>query len=138
VNPGRGDRIHYRHINRPRFDIGRWKIEFDLHTYNWQLNIMKRLKLLRRLLPQWHRAEKDFRDWYLHLAARFHPRTAEEYGNWLEILRCPAKVTGYRHIRHPRQETARREAEAALARLNQEAGSSKLEAGRRKQEAQEA
>ncbi len=141
VNPGRGDRIHYRHINRPRFDIGRWKIEFDLHTYNWQLNIMKRLKLLRRLLPQWHRAEKDFCDWYLQLAALFHPRSADEYAIWLEILRCPAKVTGYRHIRHPRQETARREAEAALARLNQETGSlpavagSKLEDGRRKQEA---
>ncbi len=118
VDPSRGDRMTYSHINRPRFDIGRFKIEFDIRTQNWQLNIMKRLKFLRGLLPAWHRAEREFREWYANLLPRFHYSSMGEYQLWLEILKAPEKVTGYRHIRHPKQERARKQAEASLARLN--------------------
>jgi indolepyruvate ferredoxin oxidoreductase len=118
VDESRGDRMSYSHINRPRFDIGSFKIEFDIRTYNWQLNIMKRMKFLRKLLPQWHRPEKEFRDWYTSLLGRFYFTDEREYSEWLEILRCPEPVTGYRHIRHPKQEAAKRHAEAILARLS--------------------
>jgi len=118
VDESRGDRIHYSHINRPRFDIGKFKIEFDWRTKNWQLNIMKRLKFLRRLLPEWHRAEKEFRDWYISLLPRFRYGNSAEYQAWIGILKCPEPVTGYRHIRHPKQDAARKVAEAALNRLS--------------------
>lgn len=117
VDASRGDRVTYRHINRPRFDIWGFKIEFDIHTHNWQLNIMKRLKFLRKLLPDWHRAERDFRDWYASLLTRFQYRSTADYQTWLEIFRSPEAVTGYRHIRHPKQEAARKLAESALSRL---------------------
>lgn len=119
VDEARGDRVQYSHINRPQFDIWGFKIEFDIRTRNWQLNIMKRLKFLRRLLPEWHRAEKQFRDWYAGLLLRFDHSSAAQYNLWLEIFRCPESVTGYRHIRHPKQAAARKSAEAALARLSQ-------------------
>ncbi|MCC7518825.1 MAG: 2-oxoacid:acceptor oxidoreductase family protein [Verrucomicrobiae bacterium] len=117
VDPAQGDLIAYRHINRPRFTLGRFNFEFDIRTRNWQLRLMKRMKFLRRLLPHWHRAEREFRDWYAGRVAAFDPRDAAEYEAWLSVLRCPEPVNGYRHIRHPKQEAARRAAEAILARL---------------------
>jgi len=118
VDESRGDRLTYSHINRPRFDIGRFKIEFDIRTHNWQLNIMKRLKFLRRILPAWHRPEKDFREWYAKLLSQFEFHGEMEYQLWLEVLNAPEPVTGYRHIRHPKQDRARQEAEATLARID--------------------
>lgn len=117
VDPSRGDTISYRHINRPRFDVGRFHVEFDIRTRNWQLDLMKRMKFLRRLLPGWHGTEKEFREWYARLLPRFEPRDTVEYDAWLSILDAPEGVTGYRHIRHPKQDEARRAAEAGLARL---------------------
>lgn len=117
VDPARGDSISYRHINRPRFEFGRFFIEFDIRTRNWQLNIMKRMKFLRHLLPDWHRTEKEFRDWYSREVGAFDPTNAAEYDAWLSVLRCPEQVSGYRHIRHPKQESARRAAEATLAQI---------------------
>ncbi len=117
VDLSRGDSISYRHINRPRFDFGRFHVEFDIRTRNWQLHLVKRLKFLRRLLPDWHRAEREFRDWYARQVAAFDPRNPEEYEAWLSVLRCPEKVNGYRQIRHPKQDAVRREADAILARL---------------------
>jgi indolepyruvate ferredoxin oxidoreductase len=119
VDPSRGDKVVYSHINRPRFDIGRFKIEFDVRTYNWQLNIMKRMKFLRRLLPEWHRPEKEFRDWYSNLLNQFLFANETQYHIWLEILRVPEMVTGYRHIRHPKQDLAKRRVESLLASLRQ-------------------
>ncbi len=117
VDPARGDSISYRHINRPRFEFGRFFIEFDIRTHNWQLNIMKRMKFLRHLLPDWHRTEKEFREWYSREVGAFKPSNAGEYEAWLSVLRCPEQVSGYRHVRHPKQEAARRAAEATLARI---------------------
>jgi len=119
VDLARGDKLHYSHINRPRFDIGQFKIEFDVRTYNWQLNIMKRMKFLRRFLPEWHRPEKEFRDWYSNLLSQFRYSNEVEYQSWLEILKAPEPVTGYRHIRHPKQEAARKKADGILTSLNQ-------------------
>lgn len=119
VDLSRGDKIHYSHINRPRFDIGKFKIEFDIRTYNWQLNIMKRMKFLRKLLPEWHRPEKEFRDWYVGILGRFRFQNEVQYHIWLDILKAPASVTGYRHIRHPKQDAARKKVEGLFGSFNQ-------------------
>ncbi len=117
VDSSRGDSISYRHINRPRFEFGPFHFEFDIRTRNWQLDLMKRLRFLRRLLPGWHGAEKEFRDWYSREVGAFDPANAAEYEAWLSVLRCPEQVRGYRLIRHPKQEVARHAAEAVLIRI---------------------
>jgi indolepyruvate ferredoxin oxidoreductase len=117
VDPARGDRIRYVHLTRPTIPLGSKNLQFDLRTYNWQLNLVKRMRFLRRFTVRWHRAEMDFRDWYLDLVPRFQYTTPAEYQTWLQILRSPEEVRGYRTVRHPRQEEVRKAAEEALERL---------------------
>jgi len=103
----KGDRIRYRHINRPQFNILGMNIEFDIETRNWQLNIMKYCKFLRWLLPQWHRKEKEFRDWYMGVVDQFHFQDKDSYQLYLQALKVPEEVRGYRHIRYPKMDDAR-------------------------------
>ena len=66
-----------------------------------------RMRVARRVLPGWHRRERAFRDWY----------AGEVVGavrdGWLagpdadEALRLPEAVTGFRSVRHPKEDRAR-------------------------------
>lgn len=47
------------HINRPAFDVAGKKIEFDFSPKPWMLKIMRHFRILRKLLPEWHRKEKE-------------------------------------------------------------------------------
>ncbi len=47
------------HINRPSFDLFGKKIEFDFSPKHWMLRIMKHLRSLRLLMPDWHKKEKE-------------------------------------------------------------------------------
>jgi len=115
VNERRGDSLQYVHINRPQFTVWGRDIEFDMKTRNWQLSVMKRLRVLRRLLPQWHEQEKAFRAWYEGLVDGFQIFTdARVYENYVRALRLPDKVSGYRKIRYPKMDAAVKEAEALL------------------------
>ena len=58
VDTANGDSIRYVHLNRPHFTVMGFDLEGDMDTRNWQLNLMKRMKFLRRWLPQWHAKEK--------------------------------------------------------------------------------
>lgn len=102
-----GDRLIYRHINRPQFKIGPWNIEFDIVTQNWQLNIMKHLKFLRKILPQWHKAEKDFRQWYSDLVDNFDFQEEASYRLYVQALQTPEEVRGYRQVRYPKMDEAK-------------------------------
>jgi indolepyruvate ferredoxin oxidoreductase len=117
VDPSRGDRIRYRHINRPHFDVLGLQIEFDMHGRQWQMRAMRHLKVLRRVLPRWHKREKDFRDWYCDLCAKFFYHDPETYKIWLELLGMPSQVTGYRDVRYPKMDQARNRAAELLQRL---------------------
>ncbi|MFA5191588.1 MAG: DUF6537 domain-containing protein [Verrucomicrobiia bacterium] len=117
VDPARGDRIRYSHINRPHFDVLGLQIEFDMRGKQWQMRAMRHLKVMRRVLPRWHRHEKDFRDWYCDLCAKFFYHDPETYKTWLELLRLPSQVTGYRDVRYPKMEQARSRAAELLQRL---------------------
>jgi indolepyruvate ferredoxin oxidoreductase len=50
------------HINRPAFDIGEKKIEFDFSPKPWMLKIMRHLRALRILMPNWHKKERAIAD----------------------------------------------------------------------------
>ena len=47
------------HINRPQFDIMGKKLEFDINPKYWMLKIMRHMRVLRILLPNWHHREKE-------------------------------------------------------------------------------
>ena len=114
VNTEKGDRLRYVHLNRPAFTILGRDIAFDMNTRDWQLRIMRRMKFLRRWLPAWHRKEKDFRDWYIGVVERFAFEDEAGYRRYTEALECPETVRGYREVRYPAMEAARRHVEELL------------------------
>ncbi len=111
VNPAHGDRITYRHYNRPEFAIFGRRIRFEIKTRDWQLRLMAKCRWLRKVLKGWHQREQDFRDWYIDLVEKLNYQGERDYERWLAILSTPADVTGYREVRYPKMEQARRRAE---------------------------
>ena len=115
VDPSRGDKIVYRHLNRPEFVIAGQTIKFKLRSQDWMLRLMRQAKFLRKLLPEWHKQEKQFREWYLNLVYRFAKESSpSSYQNWLEAIRQPEQVTGYREIRYPKMRAAKQRVETLI------------------------
>lgn len=46
------------HINRPAFDLMGKKIEFDFSPKPWMLKLMRHMRILRKLMPDWHKEER--------------------------------------------------------------------------------
>jgi indolepyruvate ferredoxin oxidoreductase len=113
VDPARGDRISYVHLNRPALDVLGRHLEWDMETRDWQLRLLRRARVLRGLLPSWHRRERAFRDWYEAevVGAVCDGRLAGAGAE--EALRLPESVTGFREVRYPKEDAAR----ARLAEL---------------------
>ena len=119
VRPELGDRMIHRHLNRPEFTFGKRTLRFKLKSRPWMLRLMRRGKFLRRLLPAWHARERAFRSWYFDLADQFAaPADPASYATWLKILRLPEEATGYREVRYPRMELARKRAEEMLSSIS--------------------
>ena len=115
VDESNGDKIKYLHLNRPRFTIMGRDLQWDMNTKNWQLNLMKRMRFLRRLLSQWHKLEKVFRDWYIaEVIDTFAPHDRESYESHVSAIEVPEEVRGYREVRYPKMETARKKVEELL------------------------
>lgn len=118
VDPARGDRIEYVHLNRPQFTVFGLNAEWDLRTRNWMLRLMRHAKVLRRLLPGWHARETAFRTWYIELVERFHAEDTAAYRRYAEALEAPETVRGYREVRYPTMAAARQR----VAELLRESG----------------
>ena len=115
VDKSNGDKIKYVHLNRPRFTIMGRELQWEMNTKNWQLNLMKRMRFLRRLLSQWHKLEKVFRDWYIaEVIDTFAPQDRESYEDYVSALEVPEEVRGYREVRYPKMENARKKVEELL------------------------
>jgi indolepyruvate ferredoxin oxidoreductase len=121
IDENNGDRLRYRHFNRPALTIFGKTLRWDMVTRDWQLRLVKRMKFLRRWLPGWHREERDFREWYLELASKFEAEDGASYALWIDILRCPEEVRGYREVRQPKMRDAFRKAEQGLTELSSRA-----------------
>ncbi len=119
VDPARGDRLEYRHLNRPEFALLGRRFAWDMTTRDWMLKIMSKMRWLRRALPQWHTKEKDFRDWYANLVQQHHAFAADphRYELFVKLLNLPADVTGYREIRYPKISAAQTQADEWLRQL---------------------
>ncbi len=107
VDSSRGDKISYRHLTRPHFNVLGLDIKFDIQTRDWMLNLMKRARFLRRL-PAWHREEKTYRDWYIDLVDGFAFDGAARYEIYLKALRLPDEVRGYREVIWPKMTAAKK------------------------------
>ncbi len=114
VDEANGDTIVYRHHTSPEFPIGKYRLRLKITTTDWMLNIMKKLKALRKL-PGWHRREVEFREWYVGLLSRVQLDTQESYERAIRILNCPEMVKGYREVRYPTMDAARATVEHELA-----------------------
>jgi indolepyruvate ferredoxin oxidoreductase len=79
------------HINRPSFDIFGKKIEFDLNPKDWMLKIMRHMRIMRTLLPQWHKLEKQ-------IAHKIHAELL--LGVSEQRVRQLADIKGYREVRY--------------------------------------
>ena len=118
IDAARGDRLSYVHLNRPAFAILGREIEFDMKTKDWMLRLIRRARFLRRVMPAWHVRERAFRDWYETEVLRAVCSGRLTGGAADEAMRLPERVTGFRQIRYPKEDTAR----ARLAELLAEAG----------------
>ena len=115
IDTKNGDKVKYVHLNRPHFTVMGLDFEADIDARNWQLNLMKRMKFLRRWLSKWHAKEKEFREWYItRVIDTFAPTDAEAYKKHLHALECVEEVRGYREIRYPKMEAAKRTVEGLL------------------------
>jgi indolepyruvate ferredoxin oxidoreductase len=115
IDPKRGDRVEYRHLNRPRFTILGRDIEFAWSSRDWQLRIMRHCGFLRRFLPQWHAKEKAFREWYESVVDGFNFFAEDSvYQDYVEVLKTPDAARGYREVRYSRQDEAQKRAQALL------------------------
>ena len=114
VEPANGDSIRYTHLNRPVFTVFGRDREFHIRTRDWSLRAMRRMKFLRRMLPAWHRREREFRDWYISIVQRFSYADEASYMRMVEALECPEEVRGYRDIRYPTMDAARRRVQKLL------------------------
>src|SRR6266404_3040176 len=115
VDTERGDQIVYHHLNRPEFNILGRDFRFKLSPKKWQLNLLKHLRWLRQVMPAWHRREREFRDWYVSLVENFHYEDRAGYDRYVKALRCVEEVRGYREVRYPKMEEARRKAEGLFS-----------------------
>jgi indolepyruvate ferredoxin oxidoreductase len=76
---------------------------------------MGKARFLRDLLPSWHIREREFRDWYEKLVDQCEFTSDRDYLRWAEVLNTPEPVTGYREVRYPKMESAKRKAEFLLS-----------------------
>lgn len=93
-----GSKYEVTHINRPHFDIFGFKIEFDINGKDWMLNIMKHLRILRVLMPSWHKKEKKIaqliRDELIHQVVNL-----DNHFRYKRIKELDA-IKGYREVRY--------------------------------------
>jgi indolepyruvate ferredoxin oxidoreductase len=114
IDPGRGDRISYRHIMRPHFEIFGVDIRFDLSPPVWMLKMMRRMTFLRKLLPSWHSEEKAYRDWFVRRVSEFDGSDNSRYAAYVRVFKLPDQVRGYREVIWPKMQAAMRSAENLL------------------------
>ena len=114
INPANGDRVIYKHYNVPEIEIfGRTMRQPPITTRDWQHKLLGRMRFCRPLLFP-HRREAEFRDWFEALIDDMIYSSERDYERWVAICSTPQTVTGYREVRYPKQEAARKRAQELL------------------------
>ncbi|AUN98078.1 hypothetical protein C0V70_08140 [Bacteriovorax stolpii] len=79
-------------INRPSFDLGDKKVEFDFSPKPWMLKTMRHMRFLRAALPAWHKEER-------RIASEVRSRILGKALDFKE-LRALENIKGYRQVRY--------------------------------------
>lgn len=79
-------------INRPSFDIGSKKIEFDFSPRPWMLKVMRHARFLRTLMPVWHQKERE-------IARSIRDKLLGSSLNYSELKKLE-NIKGYREVRY--------------------------------------
>jgi indolepyruvate ferredoxin oxidoreductase len=87
-----GTRFRVVHINRPAFVLFGRKVEFDFSPKRWMLRLMRHLRILRSLMPQWHDTERA-------IAARIRAELLKGPLPRRRLLELDS-VKGYREVRY--------------------------------------
>ena len=119
LDPSLGDRISHKYLTRPHVEALGLSLNFDLRTRPWMLKALRRMRFLRALLPTWHREEKAFRKWYEGLVDGFGSTDEATYQRYVEALRLPEEVRGYREVVWPKMREAYRKSEALLGKADE-------------------
>jgi indolepyruvate ferredoxin oxidoreductase len=90
------------HINRPEFDIGEKKIAFDINPKDWMLKIMRHARLLRLVLPSWHKKERELASTIRSRLLKLNKdvSVSEQY----QSIKKMENVKGYRDVRYEKAE----------------------------------
>ena len=103
IDPARGNRIRYRHLNRPHLRLLGRDFRPNLKLGERTLKTIARMRFLRRLCAAWwHREERDFLAWYEDLLGRFTYCNADEYQTWVRVLSLPGKSAATATSEFPR------------------------------------
>lgn len=90
-----GDKVTYRHMVRPEFDIFKRHVAFNLTLGERSLRLLARLHVVRRVRTGWYREQRDFRDDYLQtLAGVADTSDKSGYRKWCEIASAATGITG--------------------------------------------
>ncbi|TNF31778.1 MAG: hypothetical protein EP319_01160 [Deltaproteobacteria bacterium] len=93
-----GTSFRKTHINRPAFDVFGTTIEFDINPKDWMLGIMRHFRILRLILPSWHKKEKK-----INIEIRneiLGPLTKIPDGERRKRLKNLENIKGYRDVRY--------------------------------------
>jgi len=83
-------------INRPGFDVLGKKIEFDISPKPWMLKTMRHLRILRLLLPAWHKREREIN---LNIRKSLMSKVQASELNYTYLKKLE-NIKGYRDIRY--------------------------------------
>ena len=109
-----GDRVRYRHVVRPEFDLFKRHVVFTVTLGERALHLLARLHLARRVRAGWYREQRVLRDLYLDtLSGVSETSGADAYRKWCEIAASTAQIEGRGGVR---RQTVR-EARTRLDRL---------------------
>jgi indolepyruvate ferredoxin oxidoreductase len=86
-------------INRPSFDVMGINIEFNINPKVWMLKIMRQLRVLRVLLPSWHKKEKRISK-SIRKELMFKIHKIESHTDQYQALMKLDNIKGYRDIRY--------------------------------------
>lgn len=86
-----GSSFRVVHINRPAFDVAGRKIEFDFSPRPWMLRLMRHLRILRLLMPEWHSRERAISE-----------KIRQELRRGVDLKRLKEldSIKGYREVRY--------------------------------------
>ncbi|OUR97850.1 hypothetical protein A9Q84_06530 [Halobacteriovorax marinus] len=84
-------------INRPSFDVFARKIEFDISPRPWMLKFMRHMRILRLILPAWHRKEREINLEIREKVLKLVNRPSKQMYTDLKKLE---NVKGYRDVRY--------------------------------------